>query len=99
MPILIESIVDDSCHRIPSIDGLQLVGDSQTMVVSFESPEFDVFMVSDAMHKRGWSLNALQNPNSVHICCTYKHVGKADVFLEELRESVAEVRKNPEVCS
>ena len=83
-------------HRIASIEGIQLVGDSHSMIVSIMSTEFNIFMVSDAMSKRGWNLNALQNPNSLHLCCTFKHVGKAEEFLANLRDSVAEVRQDPE---
>eukprot|EP01094_Clydonella_sp_ATCC50884_P026196 TRINITY_DN710_c0_g1_i1.p1 TRINITY_DN710_c0_g1~~TRINITY_DN710_c0_g1_i1.p1 ORF type:complete len:543 (+),score=218.16 TRINITY_DN710_c0_g1_i1:197-1630(+) len=80
---------------IPQIEGLELVGDSHTMVVSFRSSEFDVFMVSDVMSEKGWNLNAMQKPNALHLCCTFRHVGKADEFLSDLREAVARVRKDP----
>ncbi|TYZ68937.1 hypothetical protein PybrP1_012199 [[Pythium] brassicae (nom. inval.)] len=32
---------------------------------------------ADAMAKKGWSLNALQHPVSVHLCVTVRHIGKA----------------------
>ena len=55
----------------------------------------NVYSVSDKMAKRGWSLNALQNPPCVHICCTVTHVGRADNFLKDLKESTQEVLDNP----
>lgn len=33
-------------------------------------PAVSTYAVSDRMAKRGWSLNALQMPASIHICCT-----------------------------
>lgn len=55
----------------------------------------NIYSVGDKMSKKGWSLNALQNPPCVHICCTVTHVGKSEYFLRDLRESVAEVLANP----
>jgi hypothetical protein len=39
-------------------------------VVAFDSPEFNIYGLSDGMKERGWSLNCLQFPISVHICVT-----------------------------
>ena len=36
------------------------------------------------MAKKGWSLNPLQNPACVHICCTLRHVGKEQVRLSTI---------------
>jgi sphinganine-1-phosphate aldolase len=51
------------------------------------------------MTRRRWSLNGLQRPAAVHIAITLRHTlpGAADRFLHDLRESVDEVRANPEV--
>ena len=43
------------------------------------SKELNVYTVADHMAKKGWSLNPLQNPPCVHICCTLRHVGKEQV--------------------
>jgi len=82
--------------RLDNIEGIKSCVRSNTMVVSFMSAEgFDIFMVMDEMTKRGWALNALQRPNSVHLCLTYKHVGKGEIFVSDLTECVAVVRKDP----
>ena len=39
----------------------------------------NVYTVADHMAKKGWSLNPLQNPACVHICCTLRHVGREQV--------------------
>ena len=39
----------------------------------------NVYTVADNMAKKGWSLNPLQNPPCVHICCTLRHVGREQV--------------------
>ena len=43
------------------------------------SKPLNVYTVADHMAKKGWSLNPLQNPPCVHICCTLRHVGKEQV--------------------
>lgn len=83
---------------VRNIDGLALVGDSHSMVVAFASadPKLNVFAVMQCMTDLGWNLNALQKPNSVHICVTFKHAGKETDFLTDLQNSVTDVRQNPD---
>lgn len=38
--------------------------------------------------KYNWNLNSLQFPSCIHICVTLLHVGKADMFLRDLKSSV-----------
>lgn len=77
-------------------------------VIAFSSKEIDIFKILDAMNSKGWHLNALQNPNgqkifqflyiqifSIHICVTLTHIGKEDLFLNDLKESVEIVKANP----
>jgi len=84
--------IKEGIKKIPS---LQLVGDSYSTVIAFNSPKFDIFKLSDAMSSKGWHLNNLQRPACVHICCTNKHVGLEDVFLKDLNDSVSIVESNP----
>ena len=50
------------------------------------------------MKNRGWNLNALQFPSSIHICCTMLHTqeGVAERFVKDVREITAEILANPE---
>lgn len=79
---------------IERIPGLELVGNVEVMIVCFRgTPDGpNIYTVGDMMTKRGWSLNTLQHPASVHLCCTMRHVGKATVFLQDLTESVTAAR-------
>ena len=71
---------------INRMENLHVLGDPQAMVVSFGSKTLNVLRLSDLMSKKGWSLNALQHPVSVHICVTIRHVGKAQRFLNDLED-------------
>lgn len=51
----------------------------------------NIYAVSDAMSKKGWSLNPLQHPPCVHLCCTLRHVGRGEAFLADLKTCVSEV--------
>ena len=53
----------------------------------------NVHCVSDLMSKKGWSLNALQKPNSVHLCCTVKHINNESLFIDDLQSCVNVIRK------
>lgn len=82
---------------LAQIPGIKVVGRPDVMVVAFGSDEVDIFKVNDALCKKGWSLNPLQNPAAVHFCLTMQHVdGAVDDFLRDVREATEYVRANPD---
>ncbi len=85
--------IKDGIRQIPE---LRLIGDP-LFVISFESPELDIYRIMDAMTERKWSLNGLQRPPALHLCVTLRHTrpGVAERFLADLRAAVAEVKANP----
>jgi sphinganine-1-phosphate aldolase len=93
----------DVCRSIAegvkNIPGLRLLGDSEAMIVCFDGTDekTNVYKVADQMSSRGWSLNSLQNPPCVHICCTVTHVGKDKEFLADLLASAEYVQNNPNI--
>lgn len=86
---------DEIKAGIKEIDGLFVLGDPVAMVICFGGKGLNVLKVSDAMAKKGWSLNALQHPVSVHLCVTVRHIGKAKKFLAELADAVSIVKRDP----
>uniref|UniRef100_A0A803L1B0 sphinganine-1-phosphate aldolase n=1 Tax=Chenopodium quinoa TaxID=63459 RepID=A0A803L1B0_CHEQI len=80
---------------IKSIPELYVVGRPDMTIVAFASNDIDIFEVNDLMSSKGWHLNALQRPNSLHICLTLQHVLVADDFLTDLQKSVRTVKENP----
>ncbi|MCL5948107.1 MAG: aminotransferase class V-fold PLP-dependent enzyme [Actinobacteria bacterium] len=87
---------DQIREGITAIDGLEILGDPLS-VIAFTSPEMDIYAIADAMTKRGWSLNGLQDPPAVHLCVTLRHTvdGVVRRFLEDLASSVQEVKRIP----
>lgn len=65
------TIADAITDDIPE---LYVLGNPPASVVAFASkhPSVDVLEVGDAMSRRGWHLNGLSDPKSVHIACTVR---------------------------
>uniref|UniRef100_A0A3Q3WFI2 sphinganine-1-phosphate aldolase n=1 Tax=Mola mola TaxID=94237 RepID=A0A3Q3WFI2_MOLML len=82
---------------IRKIKGVFVFGDPEVSVVAIGSDVFDIFRLSNALTSKGWNLNTLQYPSSIHICCTVLHTqaGVADHFICDVREQVAIIMKNP----
>ncbi|XP_066317436.1 sphingosine-1-phosphate lyase-like [Miscanthus floridulus] len=80
---------------IGEIPGLFVIGKPDMTVVAFASDVVDIFEVNDIMSSKGWHLNALQRPNSLHICVTLQHTTIYDQFLKDLQDSVNTVKANP----
>jgi sphinganine-1-phosphate aldolase len=84
---------------IAEIDGLEVIGDP-LFCVAFRATRdgLNVYRVLDEMSHRGWSLNGLQRPPSLHICVTRRHAepGVAERFLADLAEATAQALAEPE---
>ncbi|XP_053292134.1 sphingosine-1-phosphate lyase 1 isoform X2 [Pleuronectes platessa] len=82
---------------IGKIDGVFVFGNPEVSVVAIGSDVFDIFRLSNALTTKGWNLNTLQYPSSIHICCTVLHTkGEvADNFIRDVKEQVAIILKNP----
>ncbi|MBN3295852.1 SGPL1 lyase, partial [Amia calva] len=83
--------------EVRKVDGLFVFGKPEVSVVALGSKIFDIYRLSNALTSRGWNLNTLQFPSSIHICITLLHTkpGVADRFVKDVRESTAVIMKNP----
>lgn len=83
--------------EIATVPQLRILG-NPLWVIAFGSEAVDVYQVMDYMHQRGWSLNGLHKPASVHIAVTPRHAreGVTQRFGEDLRWAVDQALKNPE---
>lgn len=76
---------------IESIEDLEVLGDPKLMVVAFRcsyDTNLNIYRIGDRMSDRGWSLNTLQDPASLHICVTMRHINRVNKFLKDLLASV-----------
>ncbi|KAL0364344.1 UNVERIFIED_CONTAM: Sphingosine-1-phosphate lyase [Sesamum angustifolium] len=84
--------IEKGVRQIPE---LFVIGRPDMTIVAFGSNVVDIFEVNDVMSSKGWHLNALQRPNSIHICITLQHVAVTEDFLKDLQDSVRTVKANP----
>ncbi|XP_042062092.1 sphingosine-1-phosphate lyase-like [Salvia splendens] len=84
--------LEEGVRQIPE---LFVVGRPDMTLVAFGSNSIDIFEVNDIMSSKGWHLNALQRPNSIHICVTLQHVNVINDFIKDLADSVQTVKANP----
>ena len=59
--------ITEAVRKVP---GLKIIGIPEVSVLAFDSDDFNIYGLSDAMKSRGWALNALQFPACVHLCVT-----------------------------
>ncbi|KAM8851645.1 sphingosine-1-phosphate lyase 1 isoform 2-T2 [Synchiropus picturatus] len=83
--------------EVRKIKGVFVFGDPEVSVVAIGSDVFDIFRLSNGLTAKGWNLNTLQYPSSIHICCTVLHTqpGVVEQFVKDVREEVGLIMKNP----
>ncbi|XP_027714171.1 sphingosine-1-phosphate lyase 1 isoform X2 [Vombatus ursinus] len=83
--------------ELEKIKGIFVFGNPQVSVIALGSHDFDIFRLSNLMTAKGWNLNILQFPSSIHFCITLLHTRPkvSMLFLKDVRESVTQIMKNP----
>ncbi|KAK2181649.1 hypothetical protein NP493_386g02034 [Ridgeia piscesae] len=83
--------------RLQEVKGIYVLGEPKVSVIGIGSHDFNIYRLSDALSAKGWNLNPLQFPSSIHLCVTLIHTkdGVADGFISDLEECVAEIMKDP----
>jgi sphinganine-1-phosphate aldolase len=98
--LIMDTTRDIACG-VSSICCLKLLGcksHPQAMIICFTSAkgyDLNIYQVAEYMNMRGWNLNSLQNPSSVHICVTLNTVGHGERFVTDLKSTVDELLANP----
>ncbi|XP_053162023.1 sphingosine-1-phosphate lyase 1 isoform X2 [Hemicordylus capensis] len=79
------------------IDNIFVFGKPEVSVIAFGSDTFDIYQLLNFLTAKGWNLNVLQFPSSIHISVTLLHTkpGVAELFLNDIRGSVSEIMKDP----
>lgn len=88
-----ETIAQAIRIEIPELFVLGSESQVTTMVVCFGSKDFNIYRISDLMQGKGWSLNSLQNPASIHLCVTLPVAPYAHNFVNDLKEVVGQLRQ------
>lgn len=72
---------------------LAVIGNPLVSVVAVTSRALDIYDLADAMSRKGWCLNALQNPPGLHVAFTVPMVAALDRLLADLTAVVQEEKE------
>jgi glutamate/tyrosine decarboxylase-like PLP-dependent enzyme len=75
---------------IEAIPGLYVLGKPDMTVFAFGSESLDIYLVAEAMARRGWHVDMQQLPPCAHLMVMPTHAPVADTFLADLREAAGE---------
>jgi len=87
---------------IKTIPEVKLVGSpvSSTLTLQSNDPTIKDYALAEAMKHHGFVMSRMQNPMGCHFTFTYVHRnGGGESFISALRQSVAEIKQNPEKYS
>ena len=86
--------IKEQVRQVPEIE---LIGDPLFMI-PFRSDTLNIYQVMAFMGERGWGLNGLILPASLHLCVTLRHTqeGVKERFIQDLQDAVTYVRQHPE---
>eukprot|EP00941_MAST-03F_sp_MAST-3F-sp1_P004422 g4422.t1 len=80
-------------HAVAKTPGIEVLGNPDAMIVAFHAKrdsatgvKFNIYTLSDNLTKKGWNLNTLQSPASIHLCVTMLHTteGVTERFAKDL---------------
>ncbi|XP_044159022.1 sphingosine-1-phosphate lyase 1 [Bufo gargarizans] len=74
-----------------------IFGNPEVSVIAIGSKVFDIYRLSTSLTAKGWNLNTLQFPSSIHICLTLLHTkpGVAQLFVKDVRDSLSVIMEDP----
>lgn len=85
---------------IAGIPDLRVLGQPDMCMFAVASDTLNVFVLDDAMSKRGWSLQPQLSaggvPATLHIAVNRSNVGREDALLADLAQACAEVKSQPD---
>jgi sphinganine-1-phosphate aldolase len=78
---------------IHALDGVKVLGDPEMSILAIASDKLSIYEIGDEMTLRGWYMDRQQFPPSLHMTINFAHADLVDVFLHDLAESVAQVKR------
>ncbi len=78
---------------IDAIDGIYVLGDPAMSILAIGSDGLNLYEIGDELTLRGWHFDRQQFPPSLHLTVTHAHSQVADLFLADLAQAAADVRK------
>ncbi|MCJ1372429.1 hypothetical protein MMC20_003653 [Loxospora ochrophaea] len=90
--------IETAVRQSPALsEDLFVLGKPLVSVVAFSSSSLNVYDLADAMSRKGWHLNALQNPPAIHVAVTLPIVAAVDRLIGDLGAVVEEEKERERV--
>lgn len=87
-------IVNYIYKELQKIGDIEILAKPDTTVISIGSKKINIYLIGELMSKRGWSLNMLQFPPSMHICVTGVHTKQlGKTFIEDIKSSIKDINE------
>lgn len=85
---------------VEAIPELEVLGRPPMSVFAYGAKErkVNMYAVADQLEARGWHVDRLQRPESIHLIVNPGHAAIVDAYLADLREAVAHVKANPDAA-
>ncbi|MHA1681270.1 MAG: pyridoxal phosphate-dependent decarboxylase family protein [Promethearchaeota archaeon] len=80
---------------INAIPGLDVIAKPVMTVFSFGSETIPMYSLGDMMEAKGWIMDRMQKPQSLHLIVNPLHAKIVDDYLETLAACVEEIKKDP----
>ena len=81
---------------IGSLPHVKVVGDPVFSVIAFQATGgVKTYALADLLSRKGWLLNVLQFPASIHICCTILTIKSTQELVNDIKEAVDILLKDP----
>ena len=95
---IVMKIKDQIQEGIKEINELQVNGTPVAGIFSFVSTDksINIYAVADYLEEKGWHTDRQQKPPSLHVMITTAHENVAGSYVADLKEAIAEIKKNPE---
>lgn len=71
------------------------MGDPLLSVVAFQGTSVKTYALADLLSRKGWLLNVLQFPPSIHMACTIPTIKAAQELINDIKEAVDTLVKDP----
>jgi glutamate/tyrosine decarboxylase-like PLP-dependent enzyme len=85
---------------VAAVPGLYVLGQPAMGVFAYGASDkrVSIYAVADRLEEKGWHIDRLQKPESIHLILNPGHAAIVREYLEDLREAVTHVRDHPDTA-
>jgi glutamate/tyrosine decarboxylase-like PLP-dependent enzyme len=84
-------------NAINEMPELEIIGEPDSSLISFQSVDkkIDILSIADQLEEKGWFIDRQSKPISLHCTLMPGHLKVIDQYIEDLKQAIFVVRKNP----